>query len=210
MKKFLVLFALFIIPIVAYLFLASGVNHFAKLPVVQPLPITLSGFQTDSSSLPELQNKITLLGFLGDEPSAEKSMLFNLNQKIYKRFQGFQDFQILMLMGENQKDEAEKIREKLAQVSNPNQWVFAFGPAENFAALHQQLGNQHPLNGQNASDFVYIIDKDRKLRGRIENKDTLTAYNAASVAEINNLMLDDVKVILAEYRLALKKYNRKK
>lgn len=32
-------------------------------------------------------------------------------------------------------------------------------------------------------------------------------YDARSVADINNNMVDDVKVILAEYRLALKKYN---
>ena len=35
----------------------------------------------------------------------------------------------------------------------------------------------------------------------------LYGYNAESVAEINNKMEDDVKVILAEYRLALKKYS---
>ena len=32
-------------------------------------------------------------------------------------------------------------------------------------------------------------------------------YDARSVADIHNNMVDDVKVILAEYRLALKKYN---
>ncbi len=31
-------------------------------------------------------------------------------------------------------------------------------------------------------------------------------YDASNYAEINNKMGDDVKVILAEYRLALKKY----
>jgi hypothetical protein len=36
----------------------------------------------------------------------------------------------------------------------------------------------------------------------------LYGFNAESVAEINNKMLDDVKVILAEYRRALKKYNK--
>ena len=31
-------------------------------------------------------------------------------------------------------------------------------------------------------------------------------YDAGSVADLSNVMEDDVKVILAEYRLALKKY----
>lgn len=33
-------------------------------------------------------------------------------------------------------------------------------------------------------------------------------YDATSVADLNNKMIDDVKVILAEYRLALKKYDK--
>ena len=32
----------------------------------------------------------------------------------------------------------------------------------------------------------------------------LFGFNSQSVAEINNKMVDDVKIILAEYRLALK------
>lgn len=210
MKKFLVLFALFIIPIVAYLFLASGVNQFAKLPVVRANPLTISGFTTSENISPVLKDKITIVGFLGNESAVDKSILFNLNQKIYKRFTGFQDFQILMLMDENNKDEVEAITQKLAQVAPVNQWVFAWGTADAIREFHKQLSGKHPLNINNASNFVYIIDKDSKLRGRKEDNDTLIAYDASSVAEINNKMLDDVKVILAEYRLALKKYNRKK
>ena len=36
MKKTFVLGVLFILPLVAYLFFASGVNHFSKLPVLEP------------------------------------------------------------------------------------------------------------------------------------------------------------------------------
>ena len=35
MKKYIVLTILFILPLVAYLFFASGVNNFAKLPVIK-------------------------------------------------------------------------------------------------------------------------------------------------------------------------------
>jgi hypothetical protein len=59
--------------------------------------------------------------------------------------------------------------------------------------------------------LVYIIDKEGNLRGRDDDEDNLNGrmfgYNSSSVAEINNKMVDDVKVILAEYRLALKKNN---
>ena len=60
-----------------------------------------------------------------------------------------------------------------------------------------------------SSPYVFIIDKNRALRGRTQDKDldTLWGVNAQSVAQIHKKMVDDVKVILAEYRLALKKYN---
>ena len=48
----------------------------------------------------------------------------------------------------------------------------------------------------------------RDLRGRNDDEDVgmLYGYDARDFAEINNKMDDDVKVILAEYRLELKKY----
>jgi hypothetical protein len=47
------------------------------------------------------------------------------------------------------------------------------------------------------------------LRGRDDDEEegTLYGYDTSSVAELNKKMTDDVKVILAEYRLALKKNN---
>ena len=60
-----------------------------------------------------------------------------------------------------------------------------------------------------STPYVFIIDKDSNLRGRTDDEDEGTKYgfNATSVAELNNKMEDDVKIILAEYRSALKKNN---
>ena len=61
MKNKLVLAVLFILPIVVYLFFASGINNFGKLP-------TLTEKIADISSIDEnveLKDKITILGFLG-------------------------------------------------------------------------------------------------------------------------------------------------
>ena len=55
------------------------------------------------------------------------------------------------------------------------------------------------------SPYVYIVDKNRSLRGRNDDDGIKFGYDSRSVADINNFMVDDVKVILAEYRLALKK-----
>ena len=65
------------------------------------------------------------------------------------------------------------------------------------------------LSNSESTPIVFIIDKEKNLRGRDDDdQGILFGFNAQSVAEINNKMVDDVKVILAEYRRALKKYNR--
>ena len=58
-----------------------------------------------------------------------------------------------------------------------------------------------------STSYVFIIDKERNLRGRNDDEDqgVKFGFDATSVADLNNKMEDDVKVILAEYRLALKK-----
>jgi hypothetical protein len=63
------------------------------------------------------------------------------------------------------------------------------------------------LDQNDASPYVFIVDREGNLRGR--DDDDFVGYDARSVADINNNMVDDVKVILAEYRMALKKYNQK-
>ena len=80
---------------------------------------------------------------------------------------------------------------------------------ENF---YNSLKTDVPLDPDMGTPYVFIIDKDKNLRGRKEDEDEGTKYgfNTTSVAELNNKMEDDVKIILAEYRLALKKNNAKR
>ena len=71
--------------------------------------------------------------------------------------------------------------------------------------MFSSLNLPYDLDQTLSTPYVFIIDKNGDLRGRDDNK--MLRYDARSVADINNNMVDDVKVILAEYRLALKKYN---
>ena len=77
---------------------------------------------------------------------------------------------------------------------------------EHFKSLKTPLNLEKNLS----SPYIFIIDKEKKLRGRNDDEDigVLYGFDARSVAEINKKMIDDVKVILAEYRLALKRYNK--
>ena len=55
---------------------------------------------------------------------------------------------------------------------------------------------------------MILIDKEGQLRGRTSDGEmTLVyGYDANDYAVVNNEMNDDIKIVLAEYRLALKKY----
>ena len=85
MKKYIVLTVLFVLPLVVYLFFASGINHFAKLPVVTNTVIDVAAFSSE-----KFKDNITIVGFLGSDVSKQKGNALNLNQKIYKRFQDFE------------------------------------------------------------------------------------------------------------------------
>jgi hypothetical protein len=205
MKKTFVLVVLFILPIVAYLFFASGVNNFGKLSVVTEGIPELSF--TDSNI--KFDKKITILGFLGNDVETKKGNAFNLNQKIYKRFHEFSDFQFVMVVPFGTEDEVTELKEELSNLADVSKWKFAHAEDQAIKTLFAALKTDIQLADDLSTPYVFIIDKDRSLRGRTddENKGTKFGFNTNSVADLNNKMEDDVKIILAEYRLALKKNN---
>lgn len=205
MKKVLVLVVLFILPLVAYLFFASGVNNFGKLPILTEEVTDVSTINPDYT----FKDKITILGFLGNDIDYIRGNAFNLNQKIYKRFHEFNDFQMIMLVPFGEEAKIKSLKKELGELANPYKWNFVFANQNQIQDLFNSLKTDLSLNKNLANPNVFIIDKDKKLRGRDDDEDQKIKYgfNTISVAELNNKMEDDVKIILAEYRLALKKNN---
>ena len=80
------------LPLVAYLFFASGINNFAKLPILEKDVLNVDTFSEKT-----FDNKISILIFLGNNIQKKKGDILNLNQKIYKRFYEFNDFQFIAL-----------------------------------------------------------------------------------------------------------------
>ena len=204
MKKYLVLGILFVLPILVYMFFASGVNNFGKLPVMN------NGVQTPASGVVSFDDRITILGFPGDQLDMKKTNIFNLHQKIYKRFNGFEDLQFVMLVPEGSHHKVEELLEELGRLSDVSNWNFGELPKEEITAVFNSLDTPISLDEHLGCNEVFIIDKDSRLRGRDQddNDMPLYGYDATSVAVINNKMVDDVKVILAEYRLSLKANNQ--
>ena len=207
MKKPLVLGILFILPLVIYLFFASGVNRFGRLPILTDsftTEIVLSSSEKEANDL--FQNKITVLSFLGEEVELMKGYLFNFNQKIYKRFFEFKDFQTLLVAYPNQEEAMDQLLLELGQITDVSRYKVLYLDELDSANLFKSLRSDGNLSS-GSSPLVYIVDKNGSLRGRTDDKDegVLYGYDIRSVAVLNNKMEDDVKVLLAEYRLALKK-----
>ena len=211
-KKFTVLGILFLLPITAYLFFASGVNNFVKLPVLTENVLELNQFKTEDGKTKVLKNHITVLCFFGKNVEASHANAFNLAHEIYKKNYQFKDFQFVILMPEGTQEEADFLKSRLAEIENPENWNFVYGSSEAINNVFNSLQTNYTLHDDLSSPYVFIVDKDRNLRGRDEDEDKgiLYGFDARVYAEINNKMSDDIRVILAEYRLSLKKYNKVK
>jgi len=207
-KKFLILGVLFLLPLTAYIFFASGVNNFVKLPVLTQSVLEIDQFKSQENKDVVLKNRISVLGFFGKDVKANHGNAFNLAHKIYKKNYQFKDFQFVILMPDGTQDEVNHLKSRLAEIENPENWNFVFGSTKEIEKVFNSLQTTYSLDDNAASPYVFIIDKDQNLRGRNDDdKEKLYGFDARDYSIINNKMSDDIRVLLAEYRLALKKYN---
>ena len=204
MRKYFVLTILFILPLVVYLFFASGINHFAKLPILTNNVKDISKISNQS-----LNNKITILGFFGKNIEDRYGDAGNLNQEIFKRFNEFKDFQFVMIQPEETKVLSDNLIKEMNRLTKTDfkKWKFVTMSVEDLVSVFNSLKTDLKLDANLGTSHVFIIDRKGNLRGRDDKEGTKFGYDSRFVADINNNMVDDVKVILAEYRMALKKNN---
>ena len=203
MKKYFVLTILFVLPIIIYLFFLTGEHNFFKLPVITEDVHDIKDFSNF-----QLKDKITIISFLGADLNEDKTSALNINMKIYNRFFMFNDFQFISLLPTGSEEKAMNLKNELSAITGTDlsKWGFVFLKNEQLNKIFDSLNLPIFLDDNLSSPYVYIIDKDLNLRGNRDD-DNFIGYNSKSIADINNNMVDDVKVILAEYRMALKKYN---
>ncbi|WGH74476.1 hypothetical protein P8625_10205 [Tenacibaculum tangerinum] len=206
-KKYIVLIALFIVPLLFYIFLSLGINNFAKLPALTQNVIDIASV----SKKHQFENKISIVTFIGSNIKESKGELFNLNEKIYKPFYGFKNYQLIVIASKDIEEDVQKLEKEIGAYTNMIKWNFVYANDTEIKVLYDSFKTNEPLDSMLHSSKAFIIDKKLNLRGRTDDEDSadgkLFGYNMKSVAELKNKMKDDVKVVLAEYRLALKKNN---
>lgn len=209
MKKNIVLFVLFVLPIVAYLFFASGINSFGKLPIITKNIPNINTWKTLDGKPATFDNKITLLTFLGNQPLSKQGQYFNLIEQIYRRYEAFHDFQCVIVCPDGSQEATQEFIKKIAKLGSISSWHFIFAPSNEIETFYSKLKLKNQLDNNKSSDFVFIVDKKLNIRGRKDKKDYKEGYDTKSPSDLHNNMVDDVKIILAEYRLALKKNHNK-
>jgi hypothetical protein len=177
------------------------------LPTVTPAIPDLGQWHSLNGEPVTLNKKITILGFTGTDIRHNKGNYFNLNQKIYNKNKDFKDFQFVMIAPEGTQDQVQEILKGLSDLTDVSKWLFVFAPTSEIQTYYNTLKLKGKLDSDFGTPNVFIIDKKRNLRGRKDKDEYKEGYNAASPSDLYNEMTDDVKVILAEYRLALKRNN---
>jgi hypothetical protein len=198
------------------MFFATASHNSLFLPIISKNHSDIpSQFVSLNKEKITLDKNITVLGFPGSDIDEVKANLFNLNQKIYNKYGGFKDFQMVMILPDGNQEKIKAIMLEFRRLSNDlKNWHFLFGKPEDIETYFNSFNFKNSLNDKSGTSFVYIIDKEKCLRGRkgqeIKGKvEYRECYNTISAAELHNEMSDDVKILLREYRLALKKNKRK-
>ena len=210
-KKRAVLFLLFIFPLICFLILSTGKNNFTKLPIVTADIIDV--LEIDATKKVQLKDFVSIICFLGNDVSANKSGLFNLNEKVYKKFTDYKKFQVIAIYPNGQEAEAEKLKEEIGAFTDMQKWVFMASSKEEIEGFYSSFAFNEPLSNLGSSK-AFLIDKNVNLRGRLkdlENKtEKLFGYNMNSVSELNAKLKDDLKVLYYEYYAAFKDRSKNK
>jgi hypothetical protein len=202
------------LPIAIYLLFSTATHNSLFLPTISKanadIPAHWQGLNQEKISM---KDKITVLGFVGSNVIENRGNFFNLNQKIYNKYKGFKDFQMVMVVPAGNEPKAQQIIDELAPITGEmTGWKFVFAAPEEIQTFYDSYKLVGKLDTNLGTPDVIIVDKEINHRGRKgKNKkgkeEYKESYNTISAADLHNEMTDDVKIILREYRLALKKNN---
>jgi len=211
MKKFWVLFSLFILPLVFYIFLSKGIYKYSNLPILTDMVIELNEVSNSEALFKE---HLSVICFLGKDINTAKGSLFNLNQTIYKRFYQKPYFQMVAVLPVGTEQDYKTAIEELSAFTDIGSWHFIYTNETNIRTLFKSFDTSFQLNENMYSENAYIIDMELRLRGRKDDEDTkdgkLYGYNMKSVAVLKNKMKDDINIIYYQLKKSAEKEARRK
>jgi hypothetical protein len=212
LKKFLLLFSLFIAPLIFYIFLSLGIYKHQNLPILTENVVDLIVVSPVTTAT--FSEKLTVVCFLGSDINMAKASLFNLNQTIYKRYYQKPFFQMVAILPQGLENEYNETIQELSAFTDISKWHFIYASPNNIKALFNSFETPYLLNENLYSENAYIVDMELRLRGRKDDEDTkggkLYGYNMKSVAILKNKMKDDIDIIYYQLKKSAEKQERRK
>lgn len=224
-KKYIILFAILFLPTLLYLLFVygKGEQNFAHLPFVT---YTDSSGEEVKRQAPEfgfinqdsvpftnkdLEGKIYVVDFFFTTcPSICPIMTANMS-KLHKRFEGFDDFELLSFTVDPKRDTPERLSEYADKLMiDTEKWNFLTGEQDSlysvaYKYLSSAMEDSLAAGGFLHTEYFVLIDKEGNFRSRDdEHGNIIGVYDGTSAQHIRDL-IDDVKVLIAEYNLELKK-----
>jgi hypothetical protein len=212
MKKFWVLFSLFILPLVFYIFLSKGIYKYSNLPILTENVINVN--ELESTTNVSFTNQLSIVCFLGSDINTAKGSLFNLNQTIYKRYYQKPYFQIIAVIPKSSEELYKEAIEELSAFTDISKWHFIYSNSTKINTFFKSFKTPNNLNENLYSENAYIIDMNLRLRGRKDDEDTndgkLYGYNMKSISVLKNKMKDDIDIIYYQLKKSAEKEKRRK
>ncbi len=210
-KKPVILGILFFLPVIFLLFLYPSKHNYNSLDIVNDNVKEISKALSEENQDIIFQNNITVLTFLGNQPMSKAISALNLKELVYDKFKGFKRFQIVTLVSKGSEDQLKILKKELYQYDELKYWHFIFSDESEIKAIYNSLLSESALNDNLSSDEVFIIDKERNQRGRIDDRTNqeieknaksigLYSYNCIEVSELKNKMSEDMRILFTEYR----------
>ena len=85
---------------------------------------------------------------------------------------------------------------------------------EDIVSVFNSFDSPYIMNDDFSSDYVFVVDRELRLRGRKDDEDTvggkLYGYNMNSVAVLKNKMRDDIGIIYYQLKKSMEKEKRYK
>jgi protein SCO1 len=216
-KKGLILFAVLVLPSIAYLLLSTGKHRFKHLPFYGPreadlskmsgnVPDTIYHTIPDFSlynqegkkvSLAAFENKFLVVNFFfATCPGICPKMTSQL-YRVQKKFPAMRDLRILSFSVNPEHDSVPVLRDYgRKHMINPTKWHLLTGDKKQIYDLARKGFFLDAGEGNGSTeDFIHseqvaLVDKDRRIRGY---------YDGTNAKEIDRLM-DEIKVLSQEYK----------
>ncbi len=210
-RKWLILGILFLLPVIFLLFLYPSTHNYNTLDIVNENIVEIDSLNFLDNNQTTLKNNITILNFLGENPIDNITSALNLKELVYDKFKGFKKFQIVTISSGESTGSLYEVKKELLKSDELNYWYFATVDNESLQKIYFSLRAESELNSSNYTSQVFIIDKEKNQRGRIDNRDKdqvennldligLYSYNSIKVSEIKSKMNDDIRILFTEYR----------